>query len=89
MRRLGYEGNVILKPQGVNGEGLWSSREARRGGAGSETGVGINKKRAAQAALAKATGLRDFKRRQQTGLFGEGEQKRSFGGEQPRLFRQV
>jgi len=41
----------------ADGDTLWSSREAGRGGvAGSEAGVGVNKKRAAPAALAKATG---------------------------------
>ena len=50
----------------VNGDDLWSSRKAGWGGAGSEAGVGVDRKRAAPAALAKATRLwtrRDFKRK--------------------------
>ena len=49
MRCLGYvkgEGINFRATGRVNGDDLWSSREAGRGGASSEAGVGVNKKRA-------------------------------------------
>lgn len=59
------------------------------GRGGSEAGVGVNKKRVALAALAKATWLIDVTSKeeaQQNELF-KGEQKRSFRERQrPRLF---